>query len=823
MALAGVHPSAADLEAFTLGSMGESSLAAVEAHVADCPTCQEQAAAASGDTLIELLRRAHGRAVHQTDTLAEAAAQAQTEAPLPAAAEAVTLAPDGADGTEVLCAVPEELARHERYRVVRLLGAGGMGSVFEAEHRVMRRPVAVKVINRAYTADAPAVERFRREVHAAARLSHPNIVTAHDAENVGDLHFLVMEYVEGQSLARVLKERGPLSVREACEYIRQAALGLQHAHERGMVHRDVKPDNLMLTASPVASAPGVIKVLDFGLAALTAERGAGGLTEANVIMGTPDYMAPEQAEDPRKADIRADVYGLGCTLYQLLTGGLPYPADTSLLKVLAHRERPVPSARAARPEVPRELDAVLARLLAKRPEDRFQTPGEAAAALAPFAQPAAVPPKKRPYRLVAVLAALLLAGITVAGAVVYRIQTDKGELVITTESDDVEVIVKKGGKQIRIIDTKTDKSITLDSGTYDLELKGSPDGLKLNISQATLTRGETVLAKIERIKPPVVVKEKPTALGKIELIRRIPISAAGDLVYHTDISKDGKYALVTRGNGNGVDLDVYDIATGDRLFDCPGYHAHFLRDGEEVVVYYQGFFSVHQTRTGKVLRKTKVRTDHETVLDVAPDGKHLLCRKGDYGCALFDLTEMKEQYSWPKLANAYCTWSADSKRLCMRRDSDKSWLVWDVDTNRASSDYNWLKEWQEVVFHDGNRVRARRGEERVLAEAASGKVIETLSVPDCTGRITGDFGWRGRLFHLGWYDDGTIKLQPFAASPESFRYELPETDRSRPPGSPYLTHLALSSDKEYAAVVTRKSLFILRLPPMPDAWYVKKP
>src|SRR5262249_49677820 len=136
---------------------------------------------------------------------------------------------------------PPELARHERYHVVRLLGAGGMGSVFEAEHRVMRRPVAVKVINRAYTASAAAVERFRREVHAAARLSHPNIVTAHDAENVGDLHFLVMEYVEGQSLARVLKERGPLPVAEACEYVRQAALGLQHAHERGMVHRDVKP------------------------------------------------------------------------------------------------------------------------------------------------------------------------------------------------------------------------------------------------------------------------------------------------------------------------------------------------------------------------------------------------------------------------------------------------------------------------------------------------------------------------------------------------------------------------------------------------------
>src|SRR5262249_39360063 len=147
---------------------------------------------------------------------------------------------------------------------------------------------------------------------------------------------------------------GPLPIQEACEYVRQAALGLQHAHEKGMVHRDVKPDNLMLTSSPLAPSEGergrgegvgVVKVLDFGLAALTAERGAGDLTATNVVMGTPDYMAPEQAEDARKADIRADVYSLGCTLYYLLTGSVPYPAQTILLKILAHRDRPVPSIR----------------------------------------------------------------------------------------------------------------------------------------------------------------------------------------------------------------------------------------------------------------------------------------------------------------------------------------------------------------------------------------------------------------------------------------------------------------------------------------------
>src|SRR5262249_36762668 len=144
-------------------------------------------------------------------------------------------------------AVPPELADHPRYRVVGLLGSGGMGVVFKAEHLVMERPVALKVISRGLI-DRPAVmERFRREVKAAARLSHPNIVTAHDAEQAGDTHFLVMEFVEGTTLARLVNERGLLPVAEACDYVRQAALGLQHAFEHGMVHRDIKPHNLMVT------------------------------------------------------------------------------------------------------------------------------------------------------------------------------------------------------------------------------------------------------------------------------------------------------------------------------------------------------------------------------------------------------------------------------------------------------------------------------------------------------------------------------------------------------------------------------------------------
>jgi formylglycine-generating enzyme required for sulfatase activity/tRNA A-37 threonylcarbamoyl transferase component Bud32 len=266
-----------------------------------------------------------------------------------------------------------------RYRVLRELGRGGMGVVYQARHTVMDRQVVIKVISKALLDRPDALERFRREVRAAAQLSHPNIVTAYDAEQAGDAHFLVMEFVPGQSLAEVLHRRGPLPVAHACHYVRQAALGLQHAFERGMVHRDIKPHNLMLTPK------SQVKILDFGLAKMASERGAGkGLTASGAYMGTPDYSAPEQATDARTADIRADIYSLGCTLYCLLAGHPPFQEDTAIKTILAHLDKaPVPLPE-LRPDVPADLWAVVARLLAKDPARRYQTPAELAQVLTPF-------------------------------------------------------------------------------------------------------------------------------------------------------------------------------------------------------------------------------------------------------------------------------------------------------------------------------------------------------------------------------------------------------------------------------------------------------
>jgi len=272
------------------------------------------------------------------------------------------------------------------YVVLERLGEGGMGEVFKARHPTMDRLVALKRIRKERLTSPDAVRRFYQEVRAAARLAHPNVVYALDTFQAGDTHILVMEYVEGIDLARLVQQSGPLPVAQACEYIRQAALGLQHAHERGLVHRDIKPHNLLVasaTAGDTQYADPVIKILDMGLARLIdAGEDTAALTQEGAVMGTPDYIAPEQARQAQTVDIRADLYSLGCTLYFLLSGQPPFARGTLAEKLLSHvMDTPEPIQR-MRPEVPAHVAAVVQRLLAKRPEDRFQTPRELAEALA---------------------------------------------------------------------------------------------------------------------------------------------------------------------------------------------------------------------------------------------------------------------------------------------------------------------------------------------------------------------------------------------------------------------------------------------------------
>jgi hypothetical protein len=265
------------------------------------------------------------------------------------------------------------------YVITDYLGAGGMGEVFQARQEKLGRVVALKVIRRERLEKPDAVKRFHREIRAAARLDHPNIVRAYDADEIAGTHLLVMEYVPGTDLAHRVKDGGPLPVPVAADYVRQAALGLQHAAERGLVHRDFKPANLLVTPA------GVVKILDMGLARLRAEgpdpEPSSPVTREGVVVGSPDFIAPEQAMDPKRIDVRADLYSLGCTFYFLLTGQPPFPGGETVQKLMRHQlEEPVP-VEDLRPDVTPRVAAVVRRLMAKRPEDRFQSPADAAAAL----------------------------------------------------------------------------------------------------------------------------------------------------------------------------------------------------------------------------------------------------------------------------------------------------------------------------------------------------------------------------------------------------------------------------------------------------------
>jgi eukaryotic-like serine/threonine-protein kinase len=265
-----------------------------------------------------------------------------------------------------------------KYRVLERIGSGGMSSVYLCEHKYMRRRAAVKVLPTSMAEDPAALERFYLEARAVAALDHPNIVRAYDVDQDDDLHFLVMEYVDGFSLQELIRKDGPLAPARAADFMRQAALGLQHAHDTaGLVHRDIKPGNLIVDKA------GTVKILDLGLARFFHEENES-ITQKydETVLGTADYLAPEQILDSHSVDIRADIYSLGTTLYYCLAGKAPFAEGTIPQKLIWHQTRQPKAIRRIRPEVPAALELVLFKMMAKDPNERYQDPKEVVAALA---------------------------------------------------------------------------------------------------------------------------------------------------------------------------------------------------------------------------------------------------------------------------------------------------------------------------------------------------------------------------------------------------------------------------------------------------------
>jgi formylglycine-generating enzyme required for sulfatase activity/serine/threonine protein kinase len=365
------HPTDQTLSSFALGRLDDRSAQAVNEHLMECSDCRKRAAEMSADSFLQKVRDA------QKPSSESAPRAPQSDK----AANTLTSSSSGDS-------LPPELATHPDYEIKQELGRGGMGVVYLAYNRMMGRDEVLKVMGQ-HLIDAPEIlKRFRREIHAVAKLRHPNIVTAYHATRLGHTVLFAMEYVEGLDLSKLVKAKGPMPVAHACFFIYQAALGLQHAHEEGLVHRDIKPHNLMLSRK---GDKATVKILDFGLAKAAREgKVTVSLTSPGQALGTPDYIAPEQITDAQTADIRADIYSLGGTLYFLLTGHPPFQEKSLYDLYQAHISRIADPLNLVRPDVPAELAAVVAKMMAKDPAERFQTPGEVAQALKPFLKPRVV-------------------------------------------------------------------------------------------------------------------------------------------------------------------------------------------------------------------------------------------------------------------------------------------------------------------------------------------------------------------------------------------------------------------------------------------------
>ena len=447
------------------------------------------------------------------------------------------------------------------YEFVRPIGQGGMGYVMLARHKHLDKEVAVKILPSTPWRVPTEEARFQREVRAVGKLEHPAIVTALDAGQYDGTHFLAMEYVDGLDLSRLAKAIGPLAIADACELVRQTALGLSYAHAQGIVHRDIKPSNLMLDRT------GKVKILDFGLAQLQPwDDGCADLTSVGQLMGTLDYMAPEQAEHGGAVSYRADLYSLGATLFRLLVGRAPLaitPTQTPIEKLRLLSHHPIPHLKTMLPDAPNELCAIVDSLLARDPSQRPPSAAHVAELIEPWSvgsdlisllqkgQTVAVqsaesdsnaihssllasksvfiPPKAEPNIVPSTqsshgrghgnwirwIATGLFAPLAALGGILIYFETQKGQIVVESEVNDIRVRVVADGKDVDDIQlSRGANSIRLQAGKYELHIDSPTDSITMSNNSFVLKKGETVVARVQRTN-----QTEPARIADVDLSR----------------------------------------------------------------------------------------------------------------------------------------------------------------------------------------------------------------------------------------------------------------------------------------------------------------
>lgn len=419
------------------------------------------------------------------------------------------------------------------YVLLDLLGAGGMGQVYRARHRQLDRVVALKILPRSLVADPMFRQRFEREIRAISTLAHPNIVAAFDAREERGVCFLSMECVDGEDLHARVRRDGPLDLDTALNFITQAAEALEFAHANGIVHRDVKPSNLLLTNE------GTIKVADFGLAQIEQSNDSGStsidvsLTATGLVLGSLDFLAPEQAHSARDADQRSDIYSLGCTLYYLVTGRVPFEGENPVQKLVAHREQAFPSVLAANLGWPDELDDVLSCMTAKEPSERYQTVADCLTALRSIGQqPSRADARRQDSNRHTGIAKALAAVVAISlGALIY-FNTGNGRVEIEVHRDDVTVEVNGVRQQFEIISPRDRIAVAVDAGSNKLKVT-TKDGLEFYTASFRIFRhGTTELtAKFQPIPgtvrdgPPQVEQSTIPSKHSAELLTEVAVAS----------------------------------------------------------------------------------------------------------------------------------------------------------------------------------------------------------------------------------------------------------------------------------------------------------
>ena len=823
-------PSHQELSAYLMGELDDGQFVDLTKHVDNCTPCQETVIGLGDaeDTMVSRLRR----------PVSEDAFESESECRnVLALVEAIGQEPSQIDssGRIVENTGQSDLGNVREYLLLAELGKGGMGTVYKALHTKLGKVVALKVLSADRVKNPEAVARFEREMRAIGTLEHPNIVRATDAGEADGVHYLVMEYVRGTDLSSLVRSRGALNVADACELIRQAAVGLQYAHEHGMVHRDIKPSNLMLTVTDQQtggpdSRSATVKILDMGLALLAAQPTGGGheLTTTGQIMGTLDYMAPEQGGDSHQVDIRADIYSLGATLYKLLCGEAPFGGkqlDGPVKKLMAlANQSPTPLCD-RRAELPAELSALVDRMLAKNPDDRHATPLEVAQALAPFTaghdlasllgespqeagrqqdvadeslngtkllsstalveppshqqarvvtaeKPKSIPAEAtvvavRPVWFRPTVVALGLFIVGVAGVMLIRVATDKGELVIESDAADVEVIVKRSGKTVRLIELEQGENrTTIRSGDYEIAFVGArAEKLRIENGTFTMERDGHVIAKVTRVvldpvAPDTVASAAPDSwqpgpaenvlpgliarpakrpgVDRWQLETRLPRSEIGALAF----SPDGR--LLALGTNHGL-VRVYDAQTRKLVkllvdHTKPVNAIAWKQDGSQLAsADYEGTICVWNV-DGSLVRAIQTNGDNAYALVWHPDGKRLMWA-GEGGIKICALDEIPQRFSgdYHEIVHSIA-WSPDGQQLASG-GNDTMVHLWNA---------------------DGTLRKVFEGHEGLIdcvAWSPDGQQLATASGPDRTVRFWTKDGLPGSVI-TGWTGFRNVAWRP---------------------------------------------------------------